>query len=59
MRLLTRISLYKRWITFLVVAAIIGVSVFATLRLRMEMIPNIEVPMTTVVSFQIGDGHSK
>lgn len=54
MHLLTRISLYKRWITFFVVAVIIGVSIFATLRLKMEMIPNIDIPMTTVVTVYPG-----
>jgi len=54
MHLLTRISIYKRWLTFLVVAVIVGVSIFATLRLKMEMIPNIEIPMTTIITVYPG-----
>lgn len=54
MHLLTRLSLYKRWLTFLVVAVVIGVAIFATLHLKMEMIPNIEVPMTTVITVYPG-----
>jgi HAE1 family hydrophobic/amphiphilic exporter-1 len=47
---LTRISLYKRWVTFLIVALIAGGSIYATLHLKMEMIPDIEFPYTTVVT---------
>ena len=54
MHLLTRISIYKRWLTFLVVAVIVGVSIFATLRLKMEMIPDIEIPMTTIITVYPG-----
>jgi HAE1 family hydrophobic/amphiphilic exporter-1 len=47
---LTRIALYKRWVTFLIVALIAGGSIYATLHLKMEMIPDIEFPYTTVVT---------
>jgi len=47
---LTRISLYKRWVTLLIVALIAGGSIYATLHLKMEMIPDIEFPYTTVVT---------
>ena len=50
MTLLTRIALYKRWLTLLIVAIILGGSIFATIRLKMELIPDIELPMATVVT---------
>ncbi len=54
MHLLTRLAVYKRWITLLLTAALIGVSVFATFQLKMEMIPDIELPMTTVIAVYPG-----
>jgi HAE1 family hydrophobic/amphiphilic exporter-1 len=54
MHLFTRVAIYKRWITLLITAALIGVSIFATLRLKMEMIPDIELPMTTVMAVYPG-----
>lgn len=54
MHILTRIALFNRWITFTLVAVLVGVSIFATLRLKQEMIPNIEVPMTTVATVYPG-----
>ena len=54
MHWLTRISLYRRWLTFLIVALIIGGGIYATLQLKIEMIPDIEIPMTTVVTIYPG-----
>jgi HAE1 family hydrophobic/amphiphilic exporter-1 len=50
MHFLTKLSLYNRWITFVVAIVLVGVSVWATLRMKQEMIPDIETGMTTVVS---------
>ncbi|MCX5999188.1 MAG: efflux RND transporter permease subunit, partial [Chloroflexi bacterium] len=50
MHWLTRISIAKRWLTLLVVLAVIGVCVYASLQLKVEMIPDIELPMTTVIT---------
>jgi HAE1 family hydrophobic/amphiphilic exporter-1 len=47
---LTRLALFNRWLTFMVAVALVGVSVWATLRMKQEMIPDIETGMTTVVS---------
>jgi HAE1 family hydrophobic/amphiphilic exporter-1 len=54
MHFLTRLSLYNRWITFLLAIALIGVSVWATLRIKQEMIPNIELGMTTIMTVYPG-----
>jgi HAE1 family hydrophobic/amphiphilic exporter-1 len=54
MHLLTRLSLINRWITFLLAIALVGVSVFATLRIKQEMIPNIELGMTTIMTVYPG-----
>jgi len=54
MTILTRIALYKRWITFLIVALITAGAIFATIRLKMELIPDIELPMTTVLTVYPG-----
>ncbi len=47
---ITKIALKKRWLTILVAALIAGASIWATLTLKMELIPDIEFPMTTVVT---------
>ena len=47
---ITKIALKKRWVTILVSAVVAGASVWAMLTLNMELIPNIELPMTTVVT---------
>ena len=54
MHLLTRLSLYNRWITVLLAIALVGVSVWATLHIKQEMIPDIELPMTTVMTVYPG-----
>jgi HAE1 family hydrophobic/amphiphilic exporter-1 len=48
---LTRIALKKRWVTILLSALVTGASVWAMLTLKMELIPGIELPMTTVITF--------
>jgi HAE1 family hydrophobic/amphiphilic exporter-1 len=47
---LTKIALKKRWLTILVAALVAGASIWATLTLKMELIPDIEFPMTTVIT---------
>lgn len=47
---LTIIALKKRWLTFLIVAIITGVSIWSTLMLQMELIPDIELPVTSVIT---------
>ncbi len=47
---LTKIALKKRWLTFLIVALVTGASIWATVTLKMELIPNIEFPVTSVVT---------
>ena len=52
----TRISIAKRWVTFLIATAIIGGSIFGTLQLKTELMPDIELPF--VVVFGSYPGHS-
>lgn len=47
---LTKIAMKKRWLTFLVIIFVTGVSIWSTLALQMEMIPNIEFPMTSIIT---------
>ena len=47
---LTKIALKKRWLTFLIVAIVTGVSIWSTLTLKMELIPDIELPITSIVA---------
>ncbi len=47
---LTKIAMKKRWLTFTVIVIITGVSIWSTLLLQMEMIPNIELPMTSIIT---------
>jgi len=47
---LTKIAMKKRWLTFLIIIAVTGVSIWSTLALQMEMIPNIEFPMTSIIT---------
>jgi hydrophobic/amphiphilic exporter-1 (mainly G- bacteria), HAE1 family len=47
---LTRLALFNRWLTLVLAVALVGISVWATLRMKQEMIPNIETGMTTVVT---------
>ncbi len=47
---LTKIALKKRWLTFLIVAIVTGVSIWSTLALQMELIPDIELPVTSAVT---------
>ena len=54
MHWLTRISLMNRWITLFIVLALVGVGLYATFNLQQEMIPNIELPMATVVTIYPG-----
>ena len=45
---LTKIALKKRWLTFLIVALVIMASIWATVSIKQELIPDIELPITTV-----------
>ncbi len=54
MHLLTRVSLINRWITILFAVALVAVSVWATLQIKQEMIPDIELPMTTIRTVYFG-----
>ena len=54
MHLLTRLSLINRWITIVLAVALVGLSVWATLRIKQEMIPDIELGMTTVMTIYPG-----
>ena len=47
---ITKMALKKRWVTILAAALVAGASVWAMLTLRMELIPDIEFPMTTVIT---------
>jgi len=47
---LTRIALKKPWLTYLVTALIAGTAVWGTITLKTELIPDIELPMTTIVT---------
>jgi len=46
----TRIAMKKRWLTFLIVIIVTAVSVWATVNMKMELIPDIEFPVTSVVA---------
>ena len=47
---LTKIALKRRWLTFLIVALVTGTSLWATVTLKMELIPDIELPVTSVIA---------
>ena len=47
---LTKIALKRRWLTFLIVALVTGASLWATVTLKMELIPDIELPVTSVIA---------
>ena len=47
---LTKLAMKKRWLTFLVVAIVTGISVWSLFSLQMELIPDIELPVTSVIT---------
>jgi len=47
---LTKIALKKRWLTFLIVALLIVASIWASVNIKQELIPDIEFPITSVVA---------
>ena len=47
---LTKIAMKKRWLTFLIVAIVTGVSIWSTITLKMELIPDIELPITSIIA---------
>ncbi len=50
MYLLTRFALMKTWITYLLTAILAGVCLWGTLTLKQELLPDIELPMMTIVT---------
>src|SRR5512136_1626785 len=54
MHLLTRLSLINRWITIVLATALVALSLWATFRMKQEMIPNIELGMTTIMTVYPG-----
>jgi HAE1 family hydrophobic/amphiphilic exporter-1 len=51
---ITKLSIKKKWITLFLAALIAGFSIFATTELNQELIPDIEFPMTTVITLDPG-----
>jgi HAE1 family hydrophobic/amphiphilic exporter-1 len=47
---LTKIALKKRWLTFLILILLIVASIWATVNIKQELIPDIEFPITSVVA---------
>jgi len=47
---ITKIALKKRWLTILIASIVAGVSIWATMTLKMELIPDIDLPMTTIIT---------
>lgn len=47
---LTKLALRRRWLTFLLAALVTGASIWGTFTLKAELLPNIELPITTVVT---------
>ena len=47
---LTKIAVKKRWLTIFIVAIITGASVWATLNMKLELMPDIEFPITSVIT---------
>ena len=50
MNWLTKIALKRRWLTFLIIALVTGASLWATVTLKMELIPDIDLPVTSVIA---------
>ena len=50
MNWITKIALKKRWLTILVSLLLAGVSIWATITLKMELLPDVELPLTTVLT---------
>ena len=47
---LTKLAMKQRWLTILIVVIITGVAVWSLFTLQMELIPDIELPMTSIVA---------
>jgi HAE1 family hydrophobic/amphiphilic exporter-1 len=54
MSFLTRLSLKNRWATFFLAAVITAVSVLALVNLKVELMPAIEMPVTSVITVYPG-----
>ena len=50
MNWLTRIAMKKRWLTFLIVIIVVAVSVWTTVNMKMELLPDIKFPATSIVA---------
>ena len=51
---LTKIALKKRWLTFLIVTLVALASIWATIGLKQELLPNIQFPVTSVITIYPG-----
>lgn len=47
---LARFSVQNRWVTMALAAVVVGVSVWVTVNLKMELIPDIQPPVVTVIA---------
>lgn len=51
---LTKIALKKRWLTFLIVTLVALASIWATIGLKQELLPDIQFPVTSVITIYPG-----
>jgi len=47
---ITKVALKKRWLTLLIAALFTGASIWAIFTMKMELFPDIDLPMTTVIT---------
>jgi HAE1 family hydrophobic/amphiphilic exporter-1 len=47
---ITKLALKKPWVTYILTAILVGVCLWGTITLKQELFPDIELPMTTVVT---------
>jgi len=50
MNWITRAAVKHRWLTIVLATLVAGASIFATVNLKMELLPDFEMPITTVVT---------
>jgi len=50
MNWITKVALKKRWLTLLIAALFTGASIWAIFTMKMELFPDIDLPMTTVIT---------
>ncbi len=51
---LTKIALKKRWLTFLIITLVALASIWATIGLKQELLPDIQFPVTSVITIYPG-----